>query len=85
MVSMTKMWVFDVNARLEHVFGGPKGLKKALDETKPGLLSRFFGTRSVAAANLEAAWKVFNNPTRLPWKPPDRPRRRDEIPPTPLP
>lgn len=57
-----KPTVFDVNARLEHAFGGPKGFKKALDETKPGVLSRFFGTRSVAAANLEAAWKVFNNP-----------------------
>ena len=57
-----KPTVFDVNARLEHAFGGPKGFKKALDATKPGVLSGFFGTRSVAAANLESAWKAFNNP-----------------------
>lgn len=57
-----KPTVFDVNARLEHAFGGPKGFKKALDNTKPGVLSGFFGTRSVAAANLEQAWKAFNNP-----------------------
>lgn len=57
-----KNTVFNVNARLEHSFGGAKGFKKGLDATKPGILSSFFGTRSVAAANLDNAWKAFNNP-----------------------
>ena len=57
-----KPTVDDFNTRLENAFGGPKAFKKALDATKPGILSSMFGTRSVAAANLDAAYKAFNNP-----------------------
>ena len=56
---------FDVQVRLENKLGGPAALKKAVDATKPGVLSGFFGTRSVAAANLDAAYKAFNNPNHV--------------------
>ena len=57
-----KPTVFDLNARLENAFGGPAALKKAYEATKPGVFSSLFGTSSVAATNLDAAYKAFNNP-----------------------
>ncbi len=54
--------MFDMKARLEHAFGGPKGLKKAYDATKPGVFSSMFGTRSVAAANLDQVYNAFFKP-----------------------
>jgi len=53
---------FDVRVRMEKAFGGPAALQKAYDATKPGILSSIFGTRSLAAANLDEAYKAFNNP-----------------------
>lgn len=60
--ALKKPTVFDLNARLENAFGGPKGFQKAYEATKPGVLSRMFNTSSVAAKNLDAAYKAFNNP-----------------------
>jgi hypothetical protein len=57
-----KPTVFDVNVRLENAFGGPAGLKKAYDNTKPGILSKMFSTSSLAYKNLDTAYKAFNNP-----------------------
>lgn len=55
----------DLKFRLEASFGGPKEFKKAYDKTKPGILSRMFGTSSKAYANLEAAYQAFNNPNHV--------------------
>ena len=52
----------DIQFRMEFAFGGPRGLKKAYANTKPGVLSSMFGTRSVASKNLDEAWKSFTNP-----------------------
>lgn len=57
-----KPTVFDVNVRLENAFGGPAALKKAYANTKPNLLSKMFDTSSLAAKNLDTAYKAFNNP-----------------------
>lgn len=60
--ALKKPTSFDVNARLENAYGGAKALKKAYEATKPGFLSRMFDTSSLAAKNLDAAYKAFNNP-----------------------
>ena len=57
-----KPTVFDVKARVENAFGGPEGLKKAYEKTKPGVLSRMFDTSSLAAKHLDTAYQAFNNP-----------------------
>ena len=51
---------FDVRARLNAKFGGK--LEKAYKDTKPGLLSKAFGTSSTAYHNLDQAYQAFNNP-----------------------
>ena len=50
---------------LEGKFGGPAELNKAYEATKPGLLSRAFGTSSKAYSNLDAAYQAFNNPNHV--------------------
>ncbi len=60
--ALKKPTVFDINARLENAFGGQAALKKAYENTKPGVLSRMFDTSSLAAKNLDAAYNAFNNP-----------------------
>ena len=60
--ALKKPTAFDLNARLENAFGSPKALKKAYEATKPGFLSRMFDTSSLAAKNLDTAYKAFNNP-----------------------
>lgn len=52
----------DVNYRLMAKFGGKAELEKAFEATKPGILSRAFGTYSTAYHNLDAAYNAFNNP-----------------------
>lgn len=53
--------VRDFNARFKAIYGGDKQLEKAYDKTKPGVLSKMFGTSSVAARNLDEVYKAFNN------------------------
>ncbi len=55
----------DIKFRLECKMGGPLGFEKAIEATKPGVLSSMFGTRSVASRNLDEAWKAFNNPDHV--------------------
>ena len=55
----------DVQARLKAKFGGEREFKKAYSDTKPGVLSKMFGTSSVAYANLEQTYKAFNNPDHV--------------------
>ena len=57
-----KPTAFDVKARLESAFGGPAGLKKAYEKTKPGVLSRMFDTSSLAYKHLDTAYQAFLNP-----------------------
>ena len=52
----------DVEARLREKFGGVKQLKDAYAATKPSLLSKAFGTSSVAYHNLDQAYNAFFNP-----------------------
>ena len=52
----------DVNNRLEVLYGGKKGFEKALNATKPGVLSKMFDTSSKAYHNLDEVYKAFNNP-----------------------
>lgn len=54
--------VRDVETRLQAKFGGIKALDKAYEATKPGLLSKAFGTSSVAYRNLDEAYNAFKNP-----------------------
>ena len=63
--AVKKPAAFDINFRMQRAFGGERAFKKAVDDTKPGILSRMFGTRSLAAANLDSAWKAFNNPNHV--------------------
>ena len=53
--------VRDFNYRFKAIYGGDQQLEKAYNKTKPGVLSKMFGTSSVAAHNLDEAYKAFNN------------------------
>ena len=53
--------VRDFNYRFKAIYGSDQALEKAYNKTKPGVLSRMFGTSSVAAHNLDEAYKAFNN------------------------
>jgi len=53
----------DMNSRLQAAYGGEKGFKKGIEDTKPTFWARAFGKRSVAGRNLDDAFKAFNNPT----------------------
>ena len=52
----------DVDARLKAKFGGVQQFEEAYNKTKPGFLSKMFGTSSVAYRNLDQAYEAFNNP-----------------------
>jgi len=54
--------VHDVEIRLRSKFGGIKEFEKAYEATKPGLLSKAFGTSSKAYHNLDEAYNAFQNP-----------------------
>ena len=52
----------DVEARLKAKLGGARELERAYKATKPGVLSKMFGTYSKAYANLDEVYNGFNNP-----------------------
>ena len=61
-VNMSARTVLDVTTRLQSKLGGAEGLEKAYQDTKPGVLSKMFGTSSVASHNLDEAYNAFSNP-----------------------
>ena len=46
-------------------YGGFQQVEKAYNDTKPGILSKAFGTSSVAYHNLDETYKAFNNPNHV--------------------
>lgn len=55
----------DVEARLKARFGGAREFKRAYNATKPGFLSKAFGTSSKAYSNLDEVYNAFNNPDHV--------------------
>ena len=51
----------NVRTRVKAYFGGNQELERAYKATKPGVLSKMFGTSSKAYANLEEVYKAYNN------------------------